>query len=101
MRRDPGAWRIRLLLMSCRVMSRGVGAVFLTYLRRRARDAGVRLTAEYLPNGRNRMMLVTYKFSGFAEAGREGDVVLLEDEPVNIPPFPAYMSVRVPEEADR
>ena len=86
-------WTVKLLLMSCRVMSRGVGAVLLTYLRQLAADAGVRLRAEYLPNGRNRMMFVTYKFNQFREIGRDGDLVHLECDLDQVPPFPAYLEV--------
>ena len=53
-------WWIRMLLMSCRVMNRGVGAVFVNYIRNQAREAGVRLFAEMIPNDRNRMMYMTY-----------------------------------------
>src|SRR5262249_47371716 len=60
-------WTIKLLLMSCRVMSRGVGSVLLGYLMEQARDAGVPLRAEFKSNGRNRMMYVTYRFAHFQE----------------------------------
>jgi len=99
--RGDGAWKIKLLLMSCRVMSRGVGGVLITYLRQRARDAGVRLLAEYLPNGRNRMMYVTYKFSRFREAARDGDLVHLECDLTDVPPFPSYMTIQVPDAGER
>ncbi|MFC8274219.1 HAD-IIIC family phosphatase [Streptomyces sp. NPDC057271] len=94
--RGRDAWRIKLLLMSCRVMSRGVGGVLITYLRRRAKEAGARLLAEFLPNGRNRMMFVTYKFSGFREIGRDGDLVSLEADVADVPEFPGYLKVAVP-----
>ncbi|HVE92580.1 MAG TPA: HAD-IIIC family phosphatase [Actinomycetota bacterium] len=71
------AWRLKLLLMSCRVMSRGVGGVLLQHVMRLARDAGSHLEAEYVPNDRNRMMLVTLRFAGFKEVASEGDVMTL------------------------
>ncbi|UED83212.1 HAD-IIIC family phosphatase [Streptomyces profundus] len=98
--READAWRIKLLLMSCRVMSRGVGGVLITYLRRRAGRAGVRLLAEFLSNGRNRMMYVTYKFSGFREIGRDGELALLEADVAEVPEFPGYLTVVVPAEAE-
>lgn len=94
--KSPDSWKIKLLLMSCRVMSRGVGGVLITYLRRSARNAGVRLLAEFLPNGRNRMMHVTYRFAGFREVARDGDVALLEADLDSVPPFPAYMKIELP-----
>ncbi|WP_156755619.1 HAD-IIIC family phosphatase [Actinokineospora pegani] len=93
--RGADAWLIRLLLMSCRVMSRGVGGVLITHLRRLAREAGVRLLAEFLPNGRNRMMLVTYRFAGFSEISREGELVRLENDLSDIPPLPGHLVVDV------
>ncbi|WP_235925930.1 hypothetical protein [Actinokineospora pegani] len=67
-------WRVKVLLMSCRVMSRGVGTVLINHLKRRARDAGAPLHADFVPTSRNRMMLVSFKFNGFKEVGRDGDL---------------------------
>ncbi|WP_354642973.1 HAD-IIIC family phosphatase [Kitasatospora camelliae] len=90
-----GVWTIKLLLMSCRVMSRGVGGVIINHLRRRARDEGARLQAEYLPNGRNRMMLITYKFSGFRQLAGEDGLVVFEADLTQVPEDPAYLTVEV------
>ncbi|MCA1615203.1 MAG: HAD-IIIC family phosphatase [Acidobacteria bacterium] len=93
---EEGAWTIRLLLMSCRVMSRGVGSVLLSLLARRAKEAGVRLRADFVANERNRMMYVTYKFAGFREVSRgEGGAALLEHDPAHVQPLPAYVRVEV------
>jgi FkbH-like protein len=99
--RTADAWRIKLLLMSCRVMSRGVGGVLITHLRRRAAAAGVRLLADYLPNGRNRMMYVTYKFARFRETGRHSDLITLEADPTSIPPYPAHLTLQAFDSAER
>jgi FkbH-like protein len=88
-------WTIKLLLMSCRVMSRGVGTILLTHIMRRAREAGVRLRAEFVPNGRNRQMLVTYKFAGFKEVERSGQMTVLENDNRHIPDWPGYVQVDV------
>ncbi|MEV4256664.1 HAD-IIIC family phosphatase [Spirillospora sp. NPDC049652] len=93
---DGSDWTIRLLLMSCRVMSRGVGGVVITFLRRLARDAGARLLAEFVPNGRNRMMFVTYRFNGFAETARDGETRLLECDLADVPPYPDHLRVDTP-----
>src|SRR5215207_3510392 len=53
-------WTLKLLLMSCRVMSRGVGAVMLGHALSLARERNVAFRAEFVSNDRNRMMLVTY-----------------------------------------
>jgi FkbH-like protein len=92
---DGPRWTIRLLLMSCRVMSRGVGTILINTIRRLARDAGARLHAPFIPTGRNRMMLVTYKFNGFRQVGRQGDVIELEADLDRIPDPPPYVHVSV------
>ena len=88
---EPPAWRLKLLLMSCRVMSRGVGSVLLTELLHRAREAGRRLQAEFVPTDRNRMMYITYKLGGFKEVGGEDGVKVLERDLDQVPDFPAYV----------
>ena len=74
-------WTVKLLLMSCRVMSRGVGTIMLNHILQLAKDAGVKVRAEFLSNNRNRMMLVTYKFGGFREIDRKGDLISLRARP--------------------
>ncbi len=92
---DPEVWTIRLLLMSCRVMSRGVGTIMLNHILRKAREAGVRLLSEFISNDRNRMMYVTYKFAGFTEIENRGGVQILEHGLEAIPRVADYISVRV------
>lgn len=86
-------WNIKLLLMSCRVISRGVGSLVLNNIMRTAREAGVLLRGEFLPTGRNRMMYLTYKFAGFKEVGRAGDLMILENDLAQVPPPPPYVNV--------
>ncbi|HKQ08675.1 MAG TPA: HAD-IIIC family phosphatase [Blastocatellia bacterium] len=93
--RRPDQHLLKLLLMSCRVMSRGIGTIILNYLMARARAAGVRLLAEYVANDRNRMMYITFKFAGFRELRRNGDAVILESDLSRLQPFPAYVQVNV------
>ncbi|MDF0552707.1 HAD-IIIC family phosphatase [Kamptonema sp. UHCC 0994] len=87
-------WRLKLLLMSCRVMSRGVGAVFLNYITSLAKDRNVRLLAEFVSTERNRMMYITYKFAGFKEVESRGNFVILENNLTRIQPPPDYMKVQ-------
>ena len=93
--RGAEVWTIKLLLMSCRVMSRGVGSVMLTHLMRRVAERNVRLQAEFVPTDRNRMMLVTYRFAGFRETHRKGSVLIFENNLDSIPSLPDYMQVIV------
>jgi len=88
-------WVIKLLLMSCRVMSRGVGTIILHHIMRLAKEAGVRLRAEFVANNRNRMMYVTYKFGGFKEIEADGDALILENDLSTIQSFPDYLTVRI------
>ncbi|MBU3067872.1 HAD-IIIC family phosphatase [Nocardia sp. NEAU-G5] len=66
-----------LLLMSCRVMSRGVGTALIREIVRRARAAGRRPTAEFVATPVNRVMLVTLRFAGFEVLESDGDRVVL------------------------
>ncbi len=93
---EPHSWRIKMLLMSCRVMSRGVGGLVLTYLRKAALARGMELLADWVPNERNRMMLVTYRFAGFQDFQREGERHLLRNTLEKIPDYPDYFTLRHP-----
>ena len=88
-------WRLRLLLMSCRVVSRGVGTVLLNHVMRLADAAGARLAAEFVHTGRNRMMYLTYKMAGFSEAGEDDGAVLLESPLDSIQPVPSYLTLEL------
>jgi FkbH-like protein len=92
-------WAIKLLLMSCRVMSRGVGTIMLNFVMNEAKKANRRLQAEFVPNDRNRMMLVTYSFAGFKEIQSNNGVTIYENDLSRIQPFPNYVKVNIPEEA--
>jgi FkbH-like protein len=96
---EPEVWTIKLLLMSCRVMNRGVGMILLNYILRRARDSGVRLLSEFVANDRNRMMYVTYKFAGFTEIESRNGVQILQHSLESIPPVAGYVRVELPAEA--
>ncbi|MCP4328742.1 MAG: HAD-IIIC family phosphatase [Alphaproteobacteria bacterium] len=86
-------WTLKLLVVSCRVMSRGVGVTLLSEIMRRARDAGARLQAEFRHTGRNRIMMVTYRFAGFREVFRDDDHVLLEHDLEKNVAMPAHIEV--------
>jgi FkbH-like protein len=88
-------WTIKLLLMSCRVMSRGVGSVMINHLRNEARKNGVRLQAEFVANERNRMMYMTYKFAHFKEKEKVNDRVILENDLSHVQKFPEYLTVKI------
>jgi FkbH-like protein len=87
------SWTIKLLLMSCRVMSRGVGTIMINHIRREAQRQQIRLCAELIPNERNRMMYMSYKFSGFKELFQENKRIVFENDLSIIPEFPGYVDV--------
>ncbi|MEU0685325.1 HAD-IIIC family phosphatase [Streptomyces uncialis] len=88
-------WRLRMMLMSCRVMSRGVGTVLLGHVMGLARDAGAGLRADFVETGRNRMMQITYAFSGFREVARDGDQVELAADLSQLQAPPGYVTLEV------
>ena len=92
---EGGEWTIKLLLMSCRVMTRGVGSVLLSHIMQLAEKNGVSLLAEFVPNDRNRVMDITYRFAGFSEINKKGNIVIMRNELENIPSFPDYIKVLV------
>lgn len=91
--KHPELWSIRLLLMSCRVLSRGVGSVLINHIRTLARDAGVKLQAEMIMTDRNRMAYMTYRFIGFHEVAANGSNVVLECDAGPLPGSPSYLKV--------
>lgn len=88
---------LRLMLMSCRVASRGVGTVLLDHLVRQALESGRRPVAHFVPTEANRSMLVTLRFAGFApvgdEAGAGAPVVLAVDAGRLAPPRESHVRV--------
>lgn len=88
-------WTIKLLLMSCRVMSRGVGTIMLNYIMKLAKEHQVRLCAEFVANDRNRMMYIAYKFAGFKEIETRGDLVILENDLQRQQAWPDYITVEI------
>ncbi|MBW4617797.1 MAG: HAD-IIIC family phosphatase [Cyanosarcina radialis HA8281-LM2] len=90
---QENTWTIELLLMSCRVMSRGVGTVTINHIMRLAKDNQVKLLAKFLPNDRNRQMYITYKFAGFKEIDRHEKLTILENDLTRIQPLPDYLQL--------
>lgn len=92
---QESVWIIKLLLMSCRVMSRGIGTIMLNYIMNLAKNNNVRLCAEFVSNNRNRMMYIAYKFAGFKEIEKRDELVIIENDLMRIQPFPDYIKVQI------
>ena len=88
-------WQLRMMLMSCRVMSRGVGMVLLNHIMTLAKEAGVALHADFVETGRNRMMQITYAFAGFREVSRDGSLVVLGADLDALQPPPPYVDIEI------
>jgi FkbH-like protein len=96
---EPEYWTLKLLLMSCRVMSRGVGNTLISHIMRQAKAAGVRLRAEFVPNEKNRMMLITYKLGGFREIANHDGMLVFEHDLTTIAPVPPYVTLHLQEQS--
>lgn len=86
-------WNVKLLLMSCRVMSKGVGSVLMDYVMKKAKSRGKHLLADFIPTDRNRIMYITYRFNGFKEISNcEGKIVFEADLSID-KEYPDYIIV--------
>ena len=92
--RDKDCCWLKLLLMSCRVISKGVGNVFLNYIINRAIKQDVELKAQFVPTDKNKMMYITFKFNGFKEISQEQGVVILSADMSYERPIPDYVELK-------
>jgi FkbH-like protein len=89
-------FHIRLLLMSCRVMSFGVGTILLSHIMQEAKKSGKKVRSDFRHTGKNRVMFVTFKFADFKDVSwDESGTLLLENELTAIQEFPPYVHVTV------
>lgn len=90
-------WHVKLLLMSCRVMSRGLGTVLLHYIMHECQRAGCTLTADFRSTGKNRMMEISYRLGNFRPLSEhaEGFIVFASDLSV-VPALPPYLKISAP-----
>ena len=87
-------WHIRLLLVSCRVMSRGIGTILLSFLMREAKKQSRKMHADFKMADRNRQMYILFKFADFKEIwSDEAGHILLESDLSHIQAFPRFMKI--------
>lgn len=87
-------WHLKLLIMSCRVISHGVGTVLLTHIMHQAKEGDKRLLADFKNTERNKMMYVSYRFANFKEIRKlEDGFVVLENDLTTIQKFPPYIEL--------
>lgn len=82
---------LKLLIVSCRVMSYGVGGALLSYAAQLATRLGKRLIADFMPTEHNRVMYIAYKFAGFEEAGGDDATGLTLEYQGGGPDIPGYL----------
>lgn len=74
-KKSAATWDIQLLIMSCRVLSRGIGRLIMGELQRDAAAHQVELLAGFIPTPRNRVMEITYAMAGFEALSEAADGV--------------------------
>lgn len=91
-------WHLKMLLMSCRVMSRSVGSVLLTYIMLGTKQEGKTLLADFRQTGRNKLMYATYRFAGFKEISNDGEGnILFENDLAQVQKYPPYITIQFPD----
>jgi FkbH-like protein len=89
-------WHLKLLLMSCRVMSLGIGTVLLSHIMQRAKEAGKKLTADFKRTERNRMMYISFKFANFTEIkSYHNGITCLKNDLSMIQEIPSYIDLLI------
>lgn len=76
-----GTLTVKLLIMSCRVMTLGVGSALLVFLSHIAEREKKKLLADFIFTERNRIMYITYKMLGFLDESDEDaeEIILFYD----------------------
>lgn len=90
---SPIGWILKLLLVSCRVLSRGVGTILLNQIAARAMNDGVNLEVEFRETGRNRPMKVALMMAGFRRVAAREDTIILVRGTDAVPPSPTYIEL--------
>jgi FkbH-like protein len=91
-------WHLKMLLMSCRVMSRSVGSVVLSYIMFETRKEGKTLLADFRQTGRNKLMYATYRFSNFKEISNDGQGnIVFGNDLTQVQSYPPYITIHFPD----
>jgi FkbH-like protein len=89
-RREPESWSVDTLLLSCRVLGRGVETALLSCLLQQAEaDGASRLRGRFIPSAKNEMAAAYYPDHGFYE--EEPGLFAREVEPGI--PMPAHLTL--------
>lgn len=86
-------WMIELLIMSCRVLSRGIGTVLIDFILKQANEINKQVYAKFKKTARNKMMYMTYAMAGFELVEQIDDLMILNHSMSNIREIPAYINI--------
>lgn len=78
---------VKLLLMSCRVMSRGIGNLLLHHVINESLKTNRTLYCEFNHTGKNKLMYVTLKFSGFVEQDNDKRLISTNEKLIEVPEY--------------
>jgi len=99
--RTEKGWLIELLIMSCRVMNRGIGGIVLKRLLRSVKAQGLEIQADYVPTDRNRQIYLTYRLHGFEEvnghSSPQSAAIRLVHHHSDIPAIPDHVRIVAPD----
>ncbi|WP_113672067.1 HAD-IIIC family phosphatase [Vallitalea guaymasensis] len=86
-------WVLELFIMSCRVMSRGIGTILLNYIMDMAQTANRELYAKFIQTEKNKMMQLTYNLAGFKVFEKKEDFILMKNDLSRIQKIPEYVTL--------
>ncbi|GJM68503.1 hypothetical protein HMSSN036_07190 [Paenibacillus macerans] len=90
---DQERWVIKLLITSCRVISRGIGTTLLGYIINQALGQNKGVYAEFIKTNRNRIMEITYSMMQFNLAEELDGKQLLKYEGTGKVQLPEYITI--------
>jgi FkbH-like protein len=70
---EPSRWTIKLILMSCRILNKGLGSILLFLFKQMGYKENVELFIEYKENDVNRPTQMAIIFAGFKKAVNTGE----------------------------
>lgn len=87
-------WTIKLFLISCRVITYGIGSLFLNLIRQESIKEGKKLFAEYIPNEVNNLMNIAFRFTGFKEHSQKNGMQILYNDYADGYSLPNYINIK-------
>lgn len=87
-------WTLELFIMSCRVMSRGIGTILLNHIMEVAYRSNMGLYAKFITTPKNKMMQLTYNLAGFKIFEKKDDYILMHNDFGHIQKMPDYVKLQ-------